>query len=171
MSKNKNRYEKHHRRERFNQAQLNAEQQAPPIEEVPAVEEAAPVEEVVTVEAMFPEGAPVEEPVVALGEELGERLSLEEVIVEPVAAVEEPVTTENQNGSDSIGKFKVTSIRAHVYVEPNVATRPITAVVRGNLLPFFGKEPMSMFCEVEVLNRRQEKVRGFIETLRGKVLS
>lgn len=136
-----------------------------------ALVEALTVEEVAVEEPLIKEPFVVEfneeEPVVAIGEEL-EHFSLEEVVVEePV--VEE--ATENQTGILPLGKFKVTSIRAHVYVEPDLSTRPITAVVRGNLLPYFGKQPMSMFCEVEVLNRRQEKVRGFIESLRGKVIS
>jgi len=109
---------------------------------------------------------PVEAENVATEVELVEVLTIPEPVVEEVVDVEPAVAEE-----PAIGKFKVTSIRAHVYILPDVSTRPITAVVRGNLLPFFGKEPMSMFCEVQVLNRRQEKVRGFIETLRGKVIS
>jgi len=83
----------------------------------------------------------------------------------------EPDVDEIQNESDFIATFKVTSIRAHVFVEPHLHSRPITAAARGNLLPIFDKNPAVGWCEVQVLNRRLEKVRGFIEVVRGKVIS
>jgi len=138
---------------------LPSTSEEPPVEEVMDTAPPVEAENVATEDELTPEEA-----------ELVEVLTIPELVVVEEVTTEEP-TIEDQNESVPLGKFKVTSIRAHVYVEPNVATRPITAVVRGNLLPFFGKEPMSMFCEVQVLNRRQEKVRGFIETLRGKVIS
>ena len=85
--------------------------------------------------------------------------------------VKEPVVDEIQNESDSIGRFKVTSVRAHVFTAPHLHSRPITAVVRGNMLPFFSEDLENGWYEVSVFNHRREKVRGFIELIRGKVIS
>jgi len=91
---------------------------------------------------------------------------------DPVRDLEpKPIADEKQKDIQVIGKFKVTSVRAHAFIEPNVHTRPITAVVRGNLLRLFAKDLETGWCEVEVLNRRQEKVHAFVELIRGKVIS
>lgn len=127
-------------------------------------------ENVVETSGTVEDGLSAEE--LAVEKELAEMIAAEEAAAaEAKIIVEEPVVDKNQNGSDSLGFFKVTSVRAHVFIKKDLHSRPITAVARGNMLPYFEEDLEDGWYEVQVLNRHQEKVLGFIEAVRGKVIS